>query len=76
MKLELNYYDLTMGAVTHVTQLKANGIPGEEITWVSDNPSVVTVSGTGLITAVGGGRTTVRATYGGQEAVVSVNCPF
>jgi hypothetical protein len=37
---------------------------GGTITWSSSVPTVATVSGTGLVTAVGGGTTTITATYG------------
>lgn len=76
VELELNYYDLTFGAATQSTQLQANVIPNEDITWISDDPAVVTVSETGLIKAVGGGQTTVRAIYGDQEVTVKINCRF
>lgn len=76
VKLELNYYDLTFGAATQITQLNASGIPNEDVTWSSDDPSIVKISSTGLITAVGGGKTTVRAVYGDQEVTVKINCPF
>ena len=76
VELTLNWYDLTFGAATQTTQLKAAGIPNADITWISDDPSVVTISDTGLITAVGPGKTTVRAIYGDQEVTVKINCRF
>ena len=72
VELELNYYDLTFGAVTQTTQLLANEIPAEDITWISDDPGIVTISDTGLITAVASGETTVRAIYGDQECTVKI----
>ena len=42
------------------------------VTWVSDAPAVATVSSTGVVTAVGNGSTTVRASSGGLSASVEV----
>ena len=42
------------------------------VTWSSDDPSVATVSGGGLVTSVADGMTTVRATSGSLSASVSV----
>lgn len=74
--LRLNYYDLTFPTRGDITQLYAEGIPNADVTWISDDTGVVTVSDTGLITAVGGGKTTVRAIYGDQEVTVKINCRF
>ena len=41
-------------------------------TWVSSNPAVATVSGTGLVTAVVAGTTEITATYNGFSASVLV----
>jgi uncharacterized protein YjdB len=43
--------------------------------WASSNPAAATVSGTGLVTAVAAGTTTITATYNGVtgSAAVSVN---
>ncbi len=46
--------------------------------WVSSNPSVLTVSSNGLITAVGPGTASVQATYlgvSGTSAVITVTSP-
>ena len=76
VKLELNYYDLTFGASNQGTQLEAKTIPNEDITWISDDPSIATISETGKIISVSGGKTTVRAIYGNQEVTVKINCAF
>ncbi len=43
-----------------------------EATYTSDNESVATVSGTGLVTAVGVGSTVIGATYDGKTATITV----
>ena len=48
-----------------------NVIPDAEVTWSSDDEDVATVDA-GLITAVGPGSTTVRATSGAAEGTVTV----
>ena len=45
-----------------------NGMP--ETTWSSDNTDIVTVSASGLVTAVGPGQTLVRAQYGDKSASI------
>ncbi|TMV50690.1 hypothetical protein FE783_08345 [Paenibacillus mesophilus] len=44
----------------------------EKATWTSDNPGVADAF-KGIITAYGSGTTTIRATYGGKTATISVN---
>jgi len=51
-----------------------NCSPNPTLTWGSDSTSVVTVSPTGLITAVAaGGPVRIRASAGGQSGSVSVS---
>ena len=49
-----HYADATVGDVT------------SQASWQSSNPQVATVSGTGMVTAVGQGDVNVTATFGGQ----------
>ncbi len=42
------------------------------VTWASDDPSVATVSDQGVVTAVGSGTTTVRASVGGVSGAATV----
>ena len=44
----------------------------KDVTWTSDDPDVVTVSDSGVVTAVGKGSTTITAKSGGQSASCSV----
>lgn len=52
-----------------------NVLTGQSVTWTSTNPSVASVSGTGLETGVGAGTTTITATSGGisGSAAITVN---
>ena len=49
----------------------ANGkeLHSQVVTWATRDPSVATVSGTGLVTAVDSGRDTITASSGGQTGV-------
>lgn len=47
--------------------------PPGKVTWVSEDPSVATVDGRGVITAVGGGKTRVEAHVGNATAMVEVS---
>lgn len=48
-------------------------IPREEVTWESDDPSIVSVEN-GVLTANAVGETTIRATYGDHTAECAVSC--
>ena len=52
----------------------ANGnvLTGRTVTWSSDNASVATVSGTGLVTAAGAGSATITAMSEGKSGTASV----
>jgi uncharacterized protein YjdB len=47
-------------------------VPNVDITWESMNPTIVTVTGQGSVTAKGYGTTTVLAKAGGREAAIEV----
>ena len=51
---------------------KGAALTGRPVTWSSSNPSVATVSGTGLVTAVGAGSATLTARVEGVEGSVTV----
>lgn len=51
---------------------QANNVVTREITWTSSNSSVASVSGTGLVTGVGDGLTTVTATADGKFASANI----
>uniref|UniRef100_UPI003B518ACB Ig-like domain-containing protein n=1 Tax=Candidatus Palauibacter sp. TaxID=3101350 RepID=UPI003B518ACB len=47
-------------------------LPGAAVTWASSDASVVTVDGTGLVTAVGDGSAMVTATSGSAQGSATV----
>lgn len=53
----------------------ANGavLSGRPIAWTSSNPTVATVSATGLVTAIGSGASIISAESEGKSALASVN---
>jgi len=70
---------LAVGATQQLTAtpLDANGTPltGRVVTWVSSTPSVATVDGTGLVTALAGGATTITATSEGKSGTSAITVP-
>jgi uncharacterized repeat protein (TIGR02543 family) len=79
LKLDSAGYSLSIGA-THQTVVTAVYSDDSEqpltsgVTFSSSNPSAATVNeSTGLVTAVGGGSTVIKAVYGGKEAQANVD---
>lgn len=74
--LEMNQESatLTRGATLPLTATKKpdNTTDTTAITWSSSNNSVVTVSNTGLVTAVGKGTATITATCGTETATCTI----
>lgn len=69
--LSLSSDTLLVGETVQLTATlrdQANNVVTREISWSSSNPSVASVSGTGLVTGVGDGETTVSATVDGKTA--------
>lgn len=64
-----NTLQVTAAALNNQTQV----IPGKTFTWTSSNPSVATVSGSGLVTAVAPGTVSITAETEGKTA--SLNIP-
>lgn len=58
--------------VGETLQLTANAKYRSSILWSSDNPGIVSVDDSGLITAVSYGNTTIRASFGGKEVTCAV----
>ena len=50
-----------------------SGNDAEYVTWISEDSSIVGVSG-GIITAVGSGSTKIHAVYGNKELICTVTC--
>ncbi len=80
-RIEVTPATLSFASLGETAQLTArpmdaqgNTVSGVTLTWTSVNGAVATVSSTGLVTAVGNGTTTIRASGGGKvgEATVTV----
>lgn len=74
-ELVLNRQEITFTAEGETWMVYSGDIAVEEITWTSDDESVVLVSD-GLIIAVGEGQTVVHAQYNDLTASCPVNCEF
>lgn len=68
---------LTIGQTTQATattrDASGNVLTGRPITWSSSNPSIATVSSSGLVTGVAAGSTQILATSGGQTGSLSIS---
>ncbi|MFI3312377.1 MAG: Ig-like domain-containing protein [Eubacteriales bacterium] len=77
--LSLNYNEVTLfeqGEQLTLTAITEPSSAASDVTWVSGDESIVTVSTTGVITAISGGSTTVTAICGDQMATSEVRCGF
>lgn len=74
--LTLNYYELTFLGSNQGVQMIVDGYYNSDITWTSDDPSVVTINENGFIISVGPGTTYVTASYGGHSVRCIVYCRF
>jgi uncharacterized protein YjdB len=63
----------TTTATATLRDASGNALTGRAITWSSDNPSVATVSSTGLVTAVSAGSARIIAESEGQSAWAAVS---
>ncbi|NTW84693.1 MAG: hypothetical protein HGB30_00860 [Holophagaceae bacterium] len=69
---------LSIGGTVDITAIGnfSNGVSTNpydtQVTWSSSNPAVATVESHGLVTAVGAGTTSIRATSGGVTASAAV----
>ena len=73
--ISLNQSSLSFGTLGATQQLTATVTPSDSsdrVVWTSSNPSVVTVSNTGLATSVAYGSATITATAGSVSATCSV----
>lgn len=71
--LFLKASSVTLSVVGETDDIYLGIIPVEDVTFESDDESVVTFEN-GVLTAVGVGTTTVRASYGDQVAECSAGC--
>ncbi len=81
LSVSLGSASLTAGQTTQATAVAKDGngnvLTGRAVSWSSLNAAVATVSSTGLVTAVGSGSTTIRATAESVNGVAafSVTAP-
>jgi uncharacterized protein YjdB len=72
---------LTVGQTTQATatmrDASGNVLSGRSVTWMSSNPTIATVSGSGVVSGAGAGSTSIVATSEGKQgsATVSVTAP-
>lgn len=71
--LELNRTDFTLNGYGSAWTLYDGPLEPSDITWTSDDPSIATVVN-GKVTAVGNGKTKIRAEYQGSTATCIVRC--
>ena len=67
------YEGLTLQLTAELRDNGGNVITGRQITWTTANPSIATVSQTGLVTGVTLGNTQITAESEGRLAVASIN---
>lgn len=70
---------LTFTELTQTVQLSVHALPENttdvvDFTYTTSDPTVVTVSATGLVTPVASGTATITVAYGGYTIPVSVTC--
>lgn len=73
--ISLNQSSLSFGTLGATQRLTATVTPSDssdKVEWTSSNPSVATVSNTGLVTSVAYGSATITATAGSVSATCSV----
>lgn len=77
-KPELNYSkDIILTGEGAQKQLEViNLVDGYSVNWSTNEPDVVTVDKTGLLTAVDEGTATIVAEVGGRTARINVTCDF
>lgn len=75
--LAVSDMDIHLQTVGSVWQLTVTPVPADttdSVTFASSDENVVTVSETGLVTAVGAGEASITVTCGNETTVVSVTC--
>lgn len=72
--LSLNKTDFTLPEGDPDVQMRVSGTDSP-VTWTSGDTDVVTVSGDGVVTRVGRGKTEITASVDGQTLTCTVRCP-
>lgn len=73
--LTVNLTDITFNARNQGYTFKCSGLTNDEVTWISEDESIVTVED-GKAISVGRGTTNIIAKYGEQEVTIIVRCDF
>lgn len=71
--LFLKVSSITFSLVGESDDIYLGLIPREQVTWESEDPSIVSVEN-GVLTANGVGTTTIRAVYGDRQVVCTAGC--
>jgi len=71
--LFLKVSSITFSVVGESDDIYLGLVPRELVAWESEDPAIVSVEN-GVLTATGVGTTTVRASHGDQEVVVTAGC--
>lgn len=71
--LYLKVSSVTFSLVGESDNIYLGVIPADQVTWVSEDPSVISVEN-GVLTAVGVGKTTIHASYGDREVSCEAGC--
>jgi uncharacterized protein YjdB len=58
--------------IAEVRDQNGNAIPGQSVSWASANPSIASVSGTGVVTAVNAGSVNITASSGPFSATSNI----
>lgn len=69
----LTYLDETVQLSATARDANGTVVPDASVSWMSSDPSVVTVSDAGLVTAVGGGMAEVTASAAGHTDIARVS---
>ena len=69
----VNLPDEVTLAIGEETQLNLPEVPAEQQTWSSSDPTVASVSSTGLVSAYQAGQTAIKVTYKGSSATCKIN---
>lgn len=51
---------------------RGNALPGRAVAWITSDATVATIDGTGLVTAIAAGSTSITASSGGQRGSASI----
>lgn len=70
----LKYTDLTFNAPGQGFTFVLEGLQNNEVKWISQDESIVTVDENGKVISVGTGNTTIICQYGDQKVEIKITC--